>query len=83
MAAACMGMAVGIGSSTGRAEGMMIRHGMRGVYGGRGKSGGHGEDTPSQDRARGGVGIGRAAAGGLEPGGGGGGMPCRGAPGLD
>jgi hypothetical protein len=37
MAAACMGMAVGIGSSTGRAEGMMIRHGMRGVYGGRRK----------------------------------------------
>ena len=57
-----MGMAVGIGSRTGRAEGMMIRHGMRGVYGGRGKDRGHGEDAPSQDRARGGVGIGRGGS---------------------
>lgn len=42
------------------------------VYGGTEREGGHGEDrgedAPSQDRARGGARIRRAAAGGLWPG---------------
>ena len=61
-----------------------IRHGMRGVYGGRGRA--RAEDMERTPQVKivheVGLGSGGAAAGGLEPGGGGC-MPCRGGPGLD